>query len=163
MQIRKDTTPTSGLEADLSLLDSDYQGHGLGSETRCVAQIAALSPRRAAIWDHRGRMPDPRPQADDSAHDVLAAEEFGVPAPDPGLNHSPVMLPEDPTGIAEPHDVLAAEEFALPAPRYGGGEPYGVTRGTAAPSRRTSLLLFALALVILRRRGRRRRAASVSP
>jgi hypothetical protein len=26
------------------------------------------------------------------------------------------VLPEDPTGIAEPHDVLAAEEFPMPAP-----------------------------------------------
>jgi len=50
-------------------------------------------------------------------HDVLAAEEFGVPAPDPALHHhGPVILPADPTGIAEPHDVLAAEEFAMPAP-----------------------------------------------
>ncbi|MGO9960426.1 MAG: hypothetical protein ACLP50_31370 [Solirubrobacteraceae bacterium] len=51
------------------------------------------------------------------AHDILAAEEFGVPAPDPALHHHrPVILPADPTGIAEPHDVLAAEEFAMPAP-----------------------------------------------
>ncbi len=49
-------------------------------------------------------------------HDVLAAEEFALPAPDPRLHHRPLQLPEDPTGIAEPHDVLAAEEFALPAP-----------------------------------------------
>jgi len=41
---------------------------------------------------------------DDNAHDVLAAEEFGVPAPDPGLHSD------------EPHDVLAAEEFGMPAP-----------------------------------------------
>ena len=59
------------------------------------------------------RMPGQEP-----AHDVLAAEEFAVPAPDPRLNHGPVELPDDPTGIAEPHDVLAAEEFAMPAP-YG--------------------------------------------
>ena len=39
-----------------------------------------------------------------------------MPAPDPRLNHGPVGLPEDPTGIAGPHDVLAAEEFAMPAP-----------------------------------------------
>jgi hypothetical protein len=41
---------------------------------------------------------------DDDAHDVLAAEEFGMPAPDPELH---------PNG---PHDVLAAEEFGVPAP-----------------------------------------------
>jgi hypothetical protein len=45
--------------------------------------------------------PDPRLHVD-PAHDVLAAEEYGVPAPDPGLHHEP------------PHDVLAAEEFVVP-------------------------------------------------
>ena len=49
-------------------------------------------------------------------HDVLAAEEFALPAPDPDLHHQdPVELPDDPTGIVEPHDVLAAEEFPIPA------------------------------------------------
>jgi hypothetical protein len=57
------------------------------------------------------RSPDEEP-----VHDVLAADEFALPAPDPRLRHWPVVLPDDPTGIAEPHDVLAAEEFALPAP-----------------------------------------------
>jgi hypothetical protein len=38
---------------------------------------------------------------------VLAAEEFVVPAPDPGLHHE------------GPHDVLAAEEFVVPAPDPG--------------------------------------------
>jgi MYXO-CTERM domain-containing protein len=95
----------------------------------------------------------------DDAHDVLAAEEFGVPAPDPDLHHhGPVSLPEDPTGIAEPHDVLAAEEFALPAPRYGGGEPFGVTRPTPRPSRRTTFALAGLAFAFLRRRRRKRRS-----
>jgi hypothetical protein len=62
--------------------------------------------------------PDPGLHADEP-HDVLAAEEYAVPAPDPGLHHGPVRLPDDPTGIAEPHDVLAAEEFAMPAPSSG--------------------------------------------
>ncbi len=66
-----------------------------------------------------GAMPEEQTRPDDQAHDVLAAEEFGVPAPDPALHHGPVSLPQDPTGIAEPHDVLAAEEFAMPAPRPG--------------------------------------------
>jgi hypothetical protein len=49
-------------------------------------------------------------------HDVLAAEEFALPAPDPELHHQDsVKLPDDPTGIVEPHDVLAAEEFPIPA------------------------------------------------
>jgi hypothetical protein len=55
-------------------------------------------------------------------HDILAAEEFVLPAGDPELHpHGPLKLPDDPTGIVEPHDVLAAEEFAMPAPRGGGG------------------------------------------
>ena len=55
---------------------------------------------------------------DESAHDVLAAEAFAMPAPDPDLHHhEPVVLPEDPTGDPEPHDVLAAEEFPMPAPQ----------------------------------------------
>jgi hypothetical protein len=59
------------------------------------------------------------PETAEPAHDVLAAEAFGVPAPDPVLHHGPVVLPEDPSGIEEPHDVLAAEEFAMPAPAPG--------------------------------------------
>ena len=51
-------------------------------------------------------------------HDVLAAEEFGVPAPDPLLqDESPAPVPEDPDdpdGQAPPHDVLAGEEFPIP-------------------------------------------------
>lgn len=50
------------------------------------------------------------------AHDILAAEEFGMPAPDPDLHHGPVVVPEDPATADEPpHDVLAAEQFAMPA------------------------------------------------
>lgn len=57
----------------------------------------------------------PQPAAPDPAHDILAAEAFAVPAPDPALRHE-LELPGDPTGIVEPHDILAAEEFAMPAP-----------------------------------------------
>jgi hypothetical protein len=78
------------------------------------------------------------------AHDVLAAEEFGVPAGDPALHHGPVTLPGDPTGIAEPHDVLAAEEFALPAPR--GSAAVSGPRPRLG-SRRTLLGAAALALI----------------
>jgi hypothetical protein len=57
-----------------------------------------------------------RVRGEERPHDILAAEEFAVPAPDPGLHHrDPVELPPDPTGIPEPHDVLAAEEFPIPA------------------------------------------------
>src|SRR5438067_8947542 len=62
-------------------------------------------------------MPEREPHPRDEAHDVLAAEAFAVPAPDPALRHRPVVLPDDPSGIAEPHDILAAEEFAMPAAR----------------------------------------------
>jgi hypothetical protein len=52
----------------------------------------------------------------EAAHDVLAAEAFAMPAPDPDLHRrGPIQLPEDPTGLAEPHDILAAEEFPMPA------------------------------------------------
>src|SRR6185312_9278996 len=81
-------------------------------------------------------MPAPDPGLHrELAHDVLAAEEFGMPARDPALHHGPVTLPSDPTGIAEPHDVLAAEEFAMPAPR--GTE----TLEVSAPRRRAPALL----------------------
>jgi hypothetical protein len=54
-----------------------------------------------------------RAMADDP-HDILAAEEFVLPGPDPALRHP--RLPDDPTGSVKPHDVLAAEEFPFPAP-----------------------------------------------
>jgi hypothetical protein len=85
----------------------------------------------------------------DGPHDVLAAEEFVLPAPDPDLR-GPVKLPEDPTGIAEPHDVLAAEEFPMPAARRP-------LLGQAGPSKQSRGLVGAgglLALALLRRRRR---------
>jgi hypothetical protein len=89
-------------------------------------------------------MPAPDPALHrEPAHDVLAAEEFGMPASDPALHYGPVTLPADPTGIAEPHDVLAAEEFAMPAPR--GHE----TPGASAPQGRARTLVAAAALAYL--------------
>jgi hypothetical protein len=87
------------------------------------------------------------------ARDVLAAEEFGLPAPDPVLHHGPVTLPSDPTGIAEPHDVLAAEEFAMPAPR-GGATVSGPQPRLG--SRRTLLAAAVLALLATRLLHKRR-------
>ena len=75
-------------------------------------------------------------------HDVLAAEEFGVPAPDPSLHHGPITLPEDPSGIVEPHDVLAAEEFAMPAPLPGTSASVGRRQ-----SSRHTLAIAAIAAV----------------
>jgi MYXO-CTERM domain-containing protein len=86
-------------------------------------------------------------------HDVLAAEMFGMPAPDPELHHhGPVQLPGDPTGIEEPHDVLAAEEFPMPAPRPGGH----LSEGHRSPSQRAAIAGAGLLLVALLLRRRRR-------
>jgi len=93
----------------------------------------------------------------DEAHDVLAAEEFGMPAPDPILHrHEPVTLPGDPTGIVEPHDVLAAEEFAMPAgrPAVSGLPTVGRSDGGRG---RVLAVVGALGLIALRRRRARRR------
>lgn len=58
----------------------------------------------------------PEPNASDEPHDVLAAEQFAMPAPEAALHGVPVQLPPEPNASEEPHDVLAAEEFAMPAP-----------------------------------------------
>ena len=94
--------------------------------------------------------PDPALHRDD-AHDVLAAEEFGMPAPDPALHHGPVTLPGDPTGIAEPHDVLAAEEFAMPA-GHGGTHVSGSQHRTGPRGLGVAAALGLLATFLLRRR-----------
>ena len=75
-------------------------------------------------------------------HDILAAEEFSIPARDNAV-------PGDPTGLREPHDVLAAEEFAMPA----GAEPHD---NTGRPGARAflPLALAALVLVLVLRRRR---------
>ena len=80
------------------------------------------------------------------AHDVLAAEAFAVPAPDPSLHPAPVVPPEDPSGRTEPHDVLAAEEFPMPAARS--------SRAASAFSRRPDYsgrlaMTGAIALVVI--------------
>jgi MYXO-CTERM domain-containing protein len=75
-------------------------------------------------------------------HDILAAEEFSIPAREN-------RIPSDPTGIREPHDVLAAEEFAMPA----GAEPH---EGGGGPGARAFLPLALAALVLLLVSRRRR-------
>jgi hypothetical protein len=101
-------------------------------------------------------MSEAQPPGDEPAHDVLAAEEFAMPAPDPSLHHGPITLPEDPTGIAEPHDVLAAEEFAMPAPRPGSGA-VGFAPREHRPGPALALAgLAALLLALVARRLRRR-------
>ena len=102
-------------------------------------------------------MPEREPHPRDEAHDVLAAEAFAVPAPDPSLRHRPVTLPDDPSGIAEPHDVLAAEEFAMPATRPTAA-PAGAAERIAARARTPLriLVVAAVALGLLRVFKRRR-------
>ncbi len=93
-------------------------------------------------------VPAPDPQLlDAEAHDVLAAEEFAVPAPDPTLHHPPVVLPGDLTGAAEARDVLAAEEFAMPAPPP---HPGGVVARRARASWGRTALAGAAAFVGVR-------------
>ncbi len=78
-------------------------------------------------------MADVSRNPEEPAHDILAAEAFAVPAPDPALRRR-VVLPDDPTGVAEPHDILAAEEFAMPAPERratGAGRPGAADRGSS--------------------------------
>jgi len=90
------------------------------------------------------------PTNPDPPHDVLAAEAFAVPSPDPELSQRPVAVPEDPAGIPEPHDVLAADEFPMPAarPHLDAG------RGNAGAMRRGGLAVAAglLGWLILKRR-----------
>jgi hypothetical protein len=96
-------------------------------------------------------MPNTETPAEEPAHDVLAAEAFGFPAPDPELHHhGPVVPPEDPTGIEEPHDVLAAEEYPMPAAR-----PPSLSARVAG-ERPWPLLLAALLGYLLARRLLRR-------
>jgi MYXO-CTERM domain-containing protein len=75
-------------------------------------------------------------------HDILAAEEFSIPARDSGV-------PGDPTGLREPHDVLAAEEFAMPA----GAEPHP---SEGRPGLRAFLPLALAGIVLLVALRRRR-------
>jgi MYXO-CTERM domain-containing protein len=83
------------------------------------------------------------PAGIEEPHDVLAAEEFGIPTREGSI-------PSDPTGIREPHDVLAAEEFAMPA----GAEPHGSEGGGPGVRAFLPLALAALILLLVLRRRR---------
>jgi hypothetical protein len=91
------------------------------------------------------------PAEDEPAHDILAAEAFAVPAPDPALRHS-MALPEDPAGIAEPHDILAAEEFAMPAPAPGGAGASAAAGDSRSLPRWSWITGACLAVIWARRR-----------
>ena len=91
----------------------------------------------------QGRSPAD-PSGIEEPHDILAAEEFGIPTRDN-------RIPSDPTGLREPHDVLAAEEFAMPA----GVEPRDGEESTGPGIRAfLPLALAALVLLLLLRRRR---------
>jgi len=81
------------------------------------------------------------PAGIDEPHDVLAAEEFGIPTRESSI-------PGDPTGLREPHDVLAAEEFAMPA----GAEPHGDSGGPRVRAYLPLALAALILLLVLRRR-----------
>src|SRR3954469_22933691 len=88
------------------------------------------------------------PNAIDEPHDVLAADEFAIPARgDYGLH-----LPRDPHGIEEPHDVLAADEFGFPS---GPDWAAGTLQSGGAPN--PLIVLGAAALAVLLYRAVKRR------
>lgn len=98
--------------------------------------------------------PDPNLHADEP-HDVLAAEEFEVGTAEPALRHGPPQLPDDPRGSTEPHDILAAEEFPVPAGHrdHSHDKPDGAA--LPGPGTRLVLVLAGLSLaaaIVLRRR-----------
>jgi hypothetical protein len=123
---------------DLSRLDSDY---------RPRVAVAAGSP--SICKD--GAVPT---EQEEPAHDVLAAEMYAMPAPDPTIHHGPVVLPGDLTGEQEPRDVLAAEEFALPA---GPPHPLGRVDGGSRSRGRAKHLAAGGAVAFLVLRALRRR------
>jgi hypothetical protein len=97
-------------------------------------------------------MPAPDPLLHvEPPRDVLAAEEFELPAGDPVLRARPVTLPEEPYPAAKAHDVLAAEEFAMPAGRPGAPAP-GVTKRRVGRVAAVAGAFAALGAVVLRRR-----------
>ena len=84
------------------------------------------------------RLPED-PTGIEEPHDVLAAEEFAMPARSLG------DIPPDP--IHEPHDVLAAEEFAMPT----GGVPESTGSGLDPRSFLPAAGVLLLLVVALRR------------
>jgi hypothetical protein len=93
------------------------------------------------------------PDGIDEPHDVLAADEFAMPAHGDLPHHRQLALPDDPTGIAEPHDVLAAEDFAMPA----GPDTFGEKLRRSGPANPLVVLGAAALAAVLLRAARRRR------
>jgi MYXO-CTERM domain-containing protein len=105
-------------------------------------------PHDVLAADEFGIPTSNRPYADPhtgehEAHDVLAADEFAMPT-------RSGYRPDPHAGEHEAHDVLAADEFAMP----GGAEPHGESGGGKSRSGLIlPLLAVALALIfVLRRR-----------
>lgn len=97
------------------------------------------------------------------AIDVLAAEEFVVPAPDPALRPEQLNLPADLVG-QEPHDILVAEEFAMPSPDEAH-RPESADDGDLTRQTIERIIIVVQAVVVLRgllwwRRRRKRRSRS---
>jgi hypothetical protein len=80
------------------------------------------------------------PSGEGPPHDTLAAEEFAIGTRDD-------RWPKDPSGYDTPHDILAAEAFPMPLPGVGGA----TRRSGPAPGLLVGLLALA-AVVLLRRR-----------
>lgn len=103
----------------------------------------------------------PEPNASDQPHDVLAAEQFAMPAPEVARRGRPVELPPEPNASDEPHDVLAAEQFAMPAPpppavfAPPSAQPTGRSRGRIVAA--AAGLGVALAALVRRHRRASRR------
>jgi hypothetical protein len=94
-------------------------------------------------------------QSEPAAVDVLAAEEFAVPAPDPALHPEHLVFPADPAAD-KPHDVLAAEEFPMPSPEEAHKAP-GISRRNKV-ALRVALNAVPLVAVWLLRRARHRKS-----
>jgi len=113
-----------------------------------------------SVHEHPHSEIPPEPNASDRPHDVLAAEQFAMPAPEAAWHaERPLELPPEPNASDRPHDVLAAEEFAMPAP-----PPHVTFASTPALARRPSRRHLGAAaaglgalLALVRRRRRRRR------
>jgi hypothetical protein len=120
------------------------------------ARKQAQDPAHDVLAAEEFPVPAPDPTLhEEPAHDVLAAEEFAMPAPDPAIHHGPVALPADLTGDDDARDVLAAEEFAMPAaPAHVAGRPS--PRGGGAPPGLVVLALLFVAWRLVRHRLRRR-------
>lgn len=84
---------------------------------------------------------------DEPPTDVLAAEEFALPAPHPLLKPERLELPTDLVG-GEVRDVLAAEEFAIPAPDEAHEPPTAPPAPASSPLLRNALIGLATGLAV---------------